>query len=317
MSIFSQYDLGRHHDILTPGGGGTSGDDTLNGTKNDDVLKGLGGDDLLNGADGDDTLIGGKGDNTMNGGKGDDRITLGSGADVIDGGVGKDILFLTADKAWTFGESVSLAIGDGQNNGHGGIFTVSGMEYVSGSKLGDNITGDGGANVLAGGEGNDNLDGADGNDLIYGDGVFNAKGKITAEVGHEVAGVRSFDLINGGLGDDTIVGGYGADSLTGGDGHDTFVFLNDSSKPGMSAFVTDLTDDDTVDLHLIDADLTKAGDQKFRLVDHFTGHAGEATLMVFEGESTGLLLDTDGDGHEDISITLGGGDHSSFHNFVL
>jgi hypothetical protein len=194
---------------------------------------------------------------------------------------------------------------------------VTGVEDVSGSSLNDNVVGDGGANLLAGGEGNDNLTGGAGNDLIYGDGVINAKDKVIAEVGHPADGVRSFDLINGGDGNDTIVGGYGADSLTGGAGHDTFVFLNDSSVPGMSAFITDLTDDDTVDLHLIDADVTKGGDQKFKIVDHFTGHAGEAVLVVGEGESTGLQLDTDGDGQANISITLGGGDHSSFDNFVL
>lgn len=316
MKLIGDYGLG--HDIGIAGaGGGTSGDDTLNGTKNDDVLKGLGGDDVLNGNDGNDTLIGGPGDNTMNGGKGDDRIHLGIGGDVIDGGAGTDILYLSVDKHWGFGESVGLAIVGDQNNGHGGIFSVTGMENVSGSKFGDNISGDSGANVLAGGAGNDNLSGLDGNDLIYGDGVFNAKGKIIAETGHAIDGVRSYDLIDGGAGDDTLVGGYGADTLTGGSGHDTFVFLNDSSKPGMSAFITDLTDQDTIDLHLIDADVSKHGDQKFKLVDHFTGHAGEAVIVSFGGEGSYLQLDTNGDGTEDISIGLGGGDHSGFTNFVL
>lgn len=315
MPISSQYDLGHERDLRLPGGG-TGGDDTLHGTKNADTLKGLGGDDLLNGAGGDDTLIGGAGDNTMNGGTGDDHIYLGAGGDVIDGGAGVDTLYLTTQKAWTFGETVAINTVRDQNNGHGGVFSVENIENVSGSKLADSIDGSTDDNILAGGAGNDGLFGDDGDDLLYGDGVINAKGRIVAETGTPDP-ERSFDLIDGGTGDDTIVGGYGADSLTGGEGKDTFVFLPDSSKPGMSAFITDLEDQDRIDLHLIDADLTKAGDQAFRLVDHFTGHAGEATLTFFEGESTGLLLDTDGDGHEDISIILGAGDHTDFSNFKL
>jgi serralysin len=143
-------------------------------------------------------------------------------------------------------------------------------------------------------------------------------------------------MLDGGAGDDLLLARWGADTVSGGEGADRLsLSLEGSEATGGAgadhfnyfapqahgvlgeALITDLEDQDVIDLHRLDADSTTGGDQAFTLVGSLTGTAGEATLSYDAGsDQTSLLLDTDGDGSADITILMDG-DHSSFSNFVL
>jgi serralysin len=130
--------------------------------------------------------------------------------------------------------------------------------------------------------------------------------------------MKGDDSLFGGQGADTLTGGAGADSLSGGDGADVFRFtkLSDSTAAS-SDLITDLTDADQIDLHLLDADTGTGGDQAFHLVGAFGGHAGELTVAYDSGaDLTTVSGDVDGDGVADLVITIAG-DSSGFTNFVL
>lgn len=148
----------------------TEGDDVLDGTENADTIDALGGNDTVNGLGGNDLLIGGAGNDALNGGEGDDVLRGGAGTDALNGGNGID----TADYSdsalavtvymQTFGGRVyeGAAITD----------TLTSIENVVGSSLGDLLEGNAGINILNGGEGNDRIRGGAGNDtLIGGNGV--------------------------------------------------------------------------------------------------------------------------------------------------
>ena len=67
----------------------------------------------------------------------------------------------------------------------------------------------------------------------------------------------------------------------------------------------------------IDADKKAAGDQAFRIVDHFDKHSAELVLSydAASGE-TRASMDTNGDGKADMIIRLTGDEHAYTH-FVL
>jgi|GEM_PF-2051375 len=87
--------------------------------------------------------------------------------------------------------------------------TLSGIENLVGTALGDNLTGDGSNNTLSGGVGNDMLDGGAGDDFLNGGG--------------------DNDILNGGAGNDTLAGGGGADRIDGGGGDDRIVQVMERS----------------------------------------------------------------------------------------
>ncbi len=123
--------------------------------------------------------------------------------------------------------------------------------------------------------------GAPGDDAITGN-----------DANNHLDGAGGVDHIDGGDGNDTITGGAGADILTGGAGDDVFVY----TRVGRDT-ITDLSDSDSIDLSGIDADINTTGDQRFAVVGHFSGHAGE--LVVHYVSATGttrFAMDTDGDG---------------------
>lgn len=131
---------------------------------------------------------------------GDDILQLGSAGAVVDGGSGTDLLQLYSNTGWLMPDTngdglaeVAPAAAAGWNanlatgtlvDGYGNSGTVTGVENVDGSELGDTIIGDGNANVLNGLNGNDSLNGGRGNDIL-----------------------------SGGQGDDTLTGSQGADQF--------------------------------------------------------------------------------------------------------
>ena len=171
-------------------------------------------DDMLYGDEMDNLIWGGRGDDTLRGMGGDDTLIGGPGADALDGGDGID----TADYSQTKNRGVNVyldradteqpdtgSIGD---DAHGDDF--SSIENVIGSKFNDMIVGDGGMNMLSGGQGNDNIMGNAGADSLYGG------------MGHDtIMGGAADDMAMGGMGQDMLSGDAGADHLAGNMGDDT------------------------------------------------------------------------------------------------
>ena len=106
--------------------------------------------------------------------------------------------------------------------------------------------------------------------------------------------------------------------MTGGDGADRFDFrlVSDSAFNAYDR-ITDLADEDVINLSAIDADTTVAGNQAFALASAFTGQAGQLTLTyVASGNFTVLAADVNGDRIGDFRVILNG-DHTDYDNFRL
>lgn len=278
-----------HLDIWIEGAAATitggAGDDYLSASPYDgssDFLRGGGGNDYLQGGGGSDRLVGGVGDDTIDGVFGSDTLDGGSGIDQYvfhNGGFDSEVghYIYDASSFDVSGHRFELDLGQGA------VATLIGFEgvYIEGHSTGSNeLIGSAGEDVLIGAAGQDSLSGGDGND--------------------------------------TLTGGAGADVLSGGAGADHFVFqtIMDSSGPAID-LITDLTDDDVIDLSQIDANSKLEGDQAFVLVKAFDHHAGETTLTYDAAKGvTDLLADVDGDGVADFTVAITG-DHSGFTNFIL
>ncbi|WP_284178199.1 cadherin domain-containing protein [Rhabdaerophilum sp. SD176] len=125
----------------------TNQTNTVNGTAGNDTLNGTGEDDIMNGLDGDDVFFGS------------------AQADIMNGGNGID----TADySAAPFSVTISLQ----NNTATGNVLAVGDtffdIENIRGGSGGDNLNGNGDANVIWGGAGNDNIRGNGGIDQLFG-----------------------------------------------------------------------------------------------------------------------------------------------------
>ena len=193
-------------------GTGNPFNNTITGNANANVLDGSSGNDNLSGGAGDDLLIGGLGDDFLDGGAGNDTISY---AGIIGG--------------------VTVDLSGPQNTGPGGVDAIFNVENITGGSFDDHLTGDLGANVLAGADGWDTLTGAAGDDTLDGG------------AGNDLmAGGDGADHLIGGYGNDTLTGGNGNDLMTGGRGADTFVFAAASGSDTITDFqstedVLDLT----------------------------------------------------------------------------
>lgn len=132
-----------------------------------------------------------------------------------------------------------------------------------------------------------------------------------------IYGFDGNDNIRGHGGADLIVGGRGADHLHGDEGGDVFRFESVAdSRVKTPDTIFDLSGNDRIDLHKIDADVTTDGDQAFTLVDTLNGHAGQMTLAYNpELDRTSLMMDVDGDGLAD-SVIYMVGDQTGFDGII-
>ncbi|MFC3123592.1 M10 family metallopeptidase C-terminal domain-containing protein [Pseudoroseomonas globiformis] len=318
---------GAGNDLISGGAGndvlnGRGGDDRLRGGAGNDILYGEAGQDYLYGEEGDDILYGGDGDDRLMGGAGDDILIGGLGSDNLSGGEGNDIfrylsvaevagdvindfgqgdiLDMAALKLTFIGKQTFIANGAPQlryftgsatgiqidSNGDGIVdaaLTMRGILALEETAPGSGLlrlvpdlvlTGTAGGDTLTGREGNDIISGLGGNDVLYG-GAGN-------------------DRLDGGAGDDILYGGPGNDILTGGAGNDRFVWTSADFRSPFFDTVTDFAPGDVLDL---------AG-----LFGSFRGTAGFTGLGDAEVRQQGsvLLIDSNGDGFSDSSITLTG-----------
>ena len=152
-----------------------------------------------------------------------------------------------------------------------------------------------------------------------------------------IYGLGRNDTISGGGGNDTIFGGAGADRVRGGSGADLFVF-----KPGdlpavgffdkwlgLSGGSYDRIGDfrpgvDRIDLHALDANSRKAGNQAFHF-DGLTDRTSSPGELTYEFDTprfsstiyTVIKGDTNGDGNFDFRIVLNGRHHLDASDFIL
>lgn len=119
-------------------------------------------------------------------------------------------------------------------------------------------------------------------------------------------GFAGDDKIVGGGGNDVLVGGAGRDQLSGGVGADTFAFWSVTDS-GLDAATRDLVkgfsvaDGDRIDLSAIDANTRTTRDDRFSLVDEFTGKAGQLTV---EKLGSGWLVSGDVDGRNGADFSI-------------
>jgi Ca2+-binding RTX toxin-like protein len=207
-----------------PGGDSLTGTDPGAPANPDgiDIINGLAGDDTLLGLGGDDTIQGGLGADVMDGGAGFDTLTFANAT----AGVG-----VVLNAFGTYGE----AAGD----------TMTGFEALIGSAFNDQLAGDGGDNLVDGGDGDDyiqlsggvdTLIGGAGRDLVDGR-VVGAAINVNLTTGMGSGGgmavgttLSGFELVLGSAFDDVqtanlnlgtdLVGFDGADILNGANGDD-------------------------------------------------------------------------------------------------
>ena len=237
-----------------------------------------------------------------------------SGDDILDGGTGKDILY------GLDGNDV-LYSGDGNDSGNvtigtnvytAGLYGGDGNDYVDGGRGDDTLDGGKGVDSLYGGQGADKLDGGNGADFLFGgEGVDTLKGGGGA------------DRLEGGIASDILVGGGGKDTLFGGDGGDQFDFLDKSDSlrgGGNRDVIKDFThiEGDKINLSLIDANETKAGDQAFKYIGANAFHHVKGELHEIQKANFTLVEgDTNGDGKADFQIEVSGHLHLLKGDFIL
>jgi Ca2+-binding RTX toxin-like protein len=211
-------------DLLNAADGITFGDDDVYGGDGNDTIYGLGGNDNLFGEDGrdklygsigndwldggknHDDLFGGNNDDVLFGGAGDDELYGENNDDYLDGGAGADLLDGgDGDRDWAAyygsGEGVHVSLNPflligGNSGGDAEGDILVNIEFLVGTRYGDELYGNDQANLVYGMEGNDALVG-DGGD----------------------------DQLEGGAGNDVLDGGDGADYMRGGTGNDHY-FVN-------------------------------------------------------------------------------------------
>ena len=201
---------------------------TGRGNRQDNVLSGAAGRDRLFGLGGADTLAGGDGNDLLEGGAGGDSLIGGRGLD-------------TASYAGA-AAAVSVHLGGFPGAGDAAGDSFSGVENLVGSRFGDSLIGDAGANRIFGGAGDDSLVGGGGSDWLFGgagadtligdgnDGASYAGSAagVTVDLGAQTASggdatgdtLIAITRVSGSAEADRLTGSAGANLLSGGGSSD-------------------------------------------------------------------------------------------------
>lgn len=218
-------------------------------------------------------------------------------------------LTYTPDRNFTGTDTFEYQISDGA----GGVDTATVTVKVANALLPikDTFIGTEGRDTLVAVLGGNFLDGRGGNDTLIGG------------LGDDVLlGGTGDDRLIGSLGDDLLRGGAGRDELNGGLGDNRFVF--DDGDTGATVATADRIigfdgplAGDVIDLSLVDA-VMGGNDDAFQFIGTgaFTGAAGELRYQ-FQGGSTEITGDLDGDGSADLMIVLSNQVQLSANNFVF
>ncbi|MGO1079969.1 calcium-binding protein [Inquilinus sp. CA228] len=281
---------------------GSDANDTLIGSAEVNFLDGRDGNDILNGMAGADVLGGLDGNDVLRGG---------AGADLLAGG---DLQTDTGIDTATYSDSaaavaVSLLAGAGTGGDAQGD-TLFGIENLVGSAFGDHLTGNAADNVLTGGAGGDLLEGGGGSDTIsYADSTAGVV--VSMATGQGAGGTAEGDRFS-------LI-----ENITGGQGADRFLYAGTVHSPvGANADrITDFSraQGDRIDLSLIDASTTAAGNQAFSFIGAglYTGVAGQLRFGFTAPGVTSIAGDVNGDKVSDFHITLAGSIALAAGDFVL
>jgi Ca2+-binding RTX toxin-like protein len=195
---------------------GTPWADTLTGDANDNVLWGS-----VATIDPDSNWVSSSNNDTLDGGAGNDLLYAGIGNHTLTGGEGNDTVGFTENWGDDPAIHISLALQGGAQDTGVGLWTLTGIENLSGGNDNDQLTGDENANILAGSFGNDLLSGGGGADSLYGDGVIDTAAPSSGpSTLFPDVGANGNDVLDGGDGNDELYGGGGNDQLIGGEGDD-------------------------------------------------------------------------------------------------
>lgn len=330
-------------------GYGQAGDDRLDGGNGRDYLDGDDGNDTIYGGAETDHLVGRAGVDHLYGGTGQDYIEGGDGADVMDGGDSSTLNYLAYRRS-TAGVTVNLE----NHTASGGEATGDSFvnfQNIDGSPHDDNLTGDGGTNMLYGGAGNDTLSsggdydylyGQDGNDVMrggsgstyFGDDFDGGNGSDTVTYTESNVGVTvnlatgrgsggnaaldtytSVENVNGSGGSDALTGNGGANTLDGWAGRDTLTGGGGADRFNFSSIAhTTFSQADTI------TDFSRAGGDKVVLtaIDANTGAAGNQAFSfigtaLYTHHAGELRYADRGGGHVTIAGDVNGDGASDFH----
>ncbi|MBU4193364.1 MAG: hypothetical protein KKD85_13780, partial [Proteobacteria bacterium] len=256
-----------------------------------------------------DTIVGGSSHDTLLGGAGKDWLEGGAGCDSLDGG-GNDELQRELDIASYENEeyAINANLFTGRVTGGGYTDTISGIEGIRGTTLGDTFVGDSGwVNLFFDGGGSDSYDGNSEHDpdedtgfdivsyhyatagitaiMIGTSGSVTLGGNVDTLTDIDMIWATPYDdLLTGGEGDEEFMPGEGDDVVDGGGSEDWDSVTYWALDSGVNVtWVTDhwqVTDPDvnwTDTLTNIEAIEGSAGDDSFtgsNNNDHFSGWAG-------------------------------------------
>ena len=325
---------------------------TLAGNELANTIVGGSGNDTLIGGAGNDVLKSGSGVDAMLGGQGNDTYYVDNPGDVVTeaAGQGTDTVYASVSYTLPSGSEIEYL----RANAGANALTLTGNELANtivGGSGNDTLIGGDGNDVLKAGSGTDVMVGGQGNDTYYvdnpGDVVTESAGQGTDTVyasvsyalpsgsaieflranagatGLTLSGNALANTIVGGPGNDTLIGHDGGDVLTGGSGADYFVFtaLSDLTVAAAGrATITDFSSlaGDKIDLHLIDAVASLAGDQSFNFIgaNAFSGAPGQLNYVA-SGRTTLISADTNGNKVADFSILVDGVHTFSAPDFIL
>lgn len=191
-----------------------------------------------------------------------------------------------------------------------------GNDILNGGASDDTLRGFTGADVLYGNDGTDTLSGDSGNDRLYGG---NGNDYLNGGANNDqLQGGAGNDGLSGGAGNDLVIGGAGSDQMQGGSGADTFRFSSfadfapfNPSNAFTGDFIRDFNrfETDKLDIHLLDANSTVAGNQDFTFIGTAAFHAntpGEVRVQQINGSPFlwQAQLSTDGDTGVEYAFTF-------------
>ncbi|RXF74763.1 calcium-binding protein [Hansschlegelia zhihuaiae] len=213
-----------------------------------------------------ESFAGSHGADTLIGSERDEEFLPLQGWDSVDGGGGIDTLSYELDlvvpdsSATKQGVTVDLAKNKATGTS-GETDTIRNFENVTGSTLGDDLSGDKRANELLG------LDGA--------------------------------DSLTGGNGNDTLDGGLGADGLTGEGGRDVFGFSTALGAGNVDQIVKFSVKDDTIELDRSVFKGLKTGGLDADAFVIAKAAKDDEDRVIYDARSGALLFDADGKGGDD------------------
>ncbi len=202
--------------------------------------------------------------------------------------------------------------------GTGASDRIRGTEFadnIVGAAGSDAISGNGGADALFGSRGNDRLHGGNGHDRLYGQ---TGNDYLRGDAGSDrLVGGDGDDILSGGIGPDVFYSGRGYDRMAGGPGTDVFVFRS-RPEAGIGATRDVIADfehgTDRIDLRVLDADLTRGGDQAF---DYIGGARLSGTPGELNYRHGVLSADVNGDQRVDFQIDIGNDARLTDPDFLL